>query len=800
MGVVYRAEDTRLGRPVALKFLPAELARDRSAVERFEREARAVSALNHPHICTLYDIGEHGGQPFLVLEFLEGQTLSHVIAGKAVPTDQLLDLGIQIADALDAAHQKGIVHRDIKPANIFVTAQGRAKILDFGLAKLTGPLTLGPSPAGRGGPEGRGEGETPTASIDPEQLTRPGVAMGTIAYMSPEQARGEELDARTDLFSLGAVLYEMATGRAAFPGATVAVVFDAVMNRPPVPARQLNPELPPQFEPVLDQALEKDRAHRYKTASELLAELRLLRRASEASQPVTTRRTLARAGRWRWLAAAAIALLALLAALFTRRANERVRPKALAGTVQALAVLPLTNFSGDPQQEYFVDGMTDELITRLAQLGAVRVISRTSVMRYKGTQKSLPEIARDLHVDAVVEGSVLRSGQRVRITAQLIRASTDEHLWAETYDRDLQDVLALQSEVARSIAQQVTLKLSPQEQARLANAPRVNPAAYEAYLRGRFHMSEFDRSELETAIGLFERAVAIDPQFALAHADLAGACVSEFFSWDPRKEWEEKAYVEIEKALALDPNLPEAYLARGNLAWTLSNHFPHQRAAADLRRALLLNPNLVGAHFSLGSIYLHVGLVDKALDELNAGLAVDPHNTKALYRLPRMYIYQQQYQRALSEFESNPEFAGEALWQKALVLAYLGRRAEALQLIEKLNREHPRQEDLASTYAILLALGGDKAKALAKIRLAIDVGQGRSHFHHAEYNIASAYALLGMKKQALEWLRKTAEDGLPCYPLFDKDPNLNNLRGDPEFTAFMQHSRTDWDRLRTTLE
>jgi len=303
----------------------------------------------------------------------------------------------------------------------------------------------------------------------------------------------------------------------------------------------------------------------------------------------------------------------------------------------------------------------------------------------------------------------------------------------------------------------------------------------------------------EEAIGLLERATALDPQFALGHATLARAYLFQFFQWDPRKEWEEKSYVEIEKALSLDPNLPEAYVARGELAWTLANHFPHERAVADIRRALALNPNLADAHYSLGSIYLHVGLVEKALDELNAALAVDPHNTDALYRLPRVYLYQQQYQKALSEFESHPEFTGEALWQKVLALAYLGRRTEALQLIEQLNRERPRQEDLASTYAVLLAMGGDKPKALAKIRLAIEVGQGRSHFHHAEYNIASAYALLGMKKEALEWLRKTAEDGLPCYPLFDKDPNLNNLRGDPEFTAFMQGLRAQWDRYRATL-
>ena len=813
MGRVYLAGDVRLGRPVALKLLPAQFTVEADRVRRFEQEARAASALNHPNIVTIHEIGEADSLHYIATEFVDGETLRERMAGAPMTAGEALDVAAQIAAALQAAHEAGIVHRDVKPENVMLRRDRIVKVLDFGLAKL----------AQQGADGDAAEAEAATRLM---VKTHPGTIMGTVAYMSPEQARGLEVDARTDLWSLGVVLYEMVAGRQPFAGATPTDVIISIAERDPAPLAEHAAGVPARLELIVRKALAKDREGRYQTAGELAADLKGLKhdleigaeveRAQPAlatteldittagEQAVASRRSPPRAKRNRALLVAALAgavvFAVLVSALFVRRSSTPApQPE-----IKSLAVLPLENLSGDASQDYFADGMTEALITELAKTGALRVMSRPSVMRYKGARRPLPEIGRELNVEAMLTGSVVRSGERVRIAVQLTHAATDRNLWAGSYERDLRDVLALQREVTRDIAGEIRIKLTPQEQGRLGSARPVNPEAYDHYLRGKFYLHRQSRENNEAAITVLERAVAADPTFAAAHAELAQACVWRFFLFTPdEKQWEEKAFVAVEKALSLDPDSAEAHLARGRLLWTPANNFPHDKAIQEYRRALELDPSLDEARNQLALVYGHVGLLDEALGELETAIATNPSNALARFRVGEMLLFQGKNEQALTALRNVPAEANPALvgYQIALALFNLGRTEEASATIERFLRDYPEDNRglFTSLQAILAASAGQEQAAEGKIKSAVEKGKGFGHFHHTAYHIACAYALMDKREQALRWLESAAGDGFPCYPLFETDANLNNLRQDARFVAFMEKQRRQWEHFRTTL-
>ncbi len=703
MGVVYRAEDLRLGRHVALKFLPPELSPDHQALERFQREARAASALNHPNICTIYDVDEHDGQPFLAMEFLQGETLKHRITARPLEADELLDLAIQIADALDAAHSRGIIHRDIKPTNLFVTQRGQAKILDFGLAKLA-PQRL------RVG-ETVGAGASGAGSTALDQPTSPGTAIGTVAYMSPEQARGEELDARSDLFSFGAVLYEMATSRQAFSGNTSAIIFDAILNRPPTPPVRLNPKLPHELAQMIHRTLEKERPARYQTAAQLRADLQRLKRESDSGR----------------------------AAVAATPAQKSV------------AVLYFENLSGAKEDEYFRDGMTEDIITELSKVKELRVFPRATVLAFRDKPVTGPQIGQQLGAAYVLVGSLRRAGNRLRITAQLVEARTDHPVWAERYDRELKDVFEVQDEIARKIAEALRITLSPQEQRAIAQKPTEDPQAYDYFLRGRSYARRETRSDMEFAMQMFEHAIMLDPGFALALAGIANACAS-FYEWHEKSaRWIEKGLAACERALQLEPQLPEALVARARILYVQKKY---DQAIQNARLAIERKADCPGAYNVLARAYFAsdhwqeaAAVVERAVegngDDYN--MYIPLYN--ALERLGQTEAARSVRQRHMRVLEQQLELVPEDV------------RARIL---------------LAANHAVFR----NEPAAVRELQIALAL---RPNDSNILYNAACVYALFERKPEALDMLRKTKAAGFTNWDWISRDPDLACLHDDPEF-------------------
>lgn len=805
MGEVYLAEDTRLERRVALKFLPPLFTQDKGHLRRFEQEARAIAALSHPNVCMIHEvIKTDEGRHCIVMEYVEGVTLRERIAEARMKVSEALDVAIQVASALSAAHAAGIVHRDIKPENIVLRRDGYVKVLDFGLAKLTNL-------------DSQFDAEAATKMI---VKTSPGMVIGTVAYMSPEQARGLPVDARTDVWSFGVLLFEIVSGRKPFEGETPTDVIISIAQREQPPLTSAAQEVPVQLERIVKKALAKDREERYQTAKDLLVDLKNLKHELEIEAEVARHKQPLTGGptssgqelpsprgafgsrRSRILALAGIVALVIagsIYALFVRQMKPTAQTE-----IKSLAVLPLENLSGDTSQDYFAEGMTESLITDLAKIGALRVISRPSVMRYKGENKPIPEIGGELNVDAVLIGSVVRSGERVRIAVQLIHAATEQNLLSKSYERDLRDVLALQKEVTQDIVREISIKLTPQEQTRFGSVRPVNPEAYDHYLRGRFYLNRQNKDDNQTAIAALERAVATDSSFAAAYAELAQAYVWKLFLFSPgEQQWAEKGFVAAEKALALDPDLAVAHLARGRLLWTPANHFPHEKVIREYQRALVLDPSLDEARNQLALVYCHIGAFEEALQESQKAIATNPNNNLAQFRIGETLNFQGKYEQALTTLRGLPKDVNPALVGHQIALAQfnLGKKTEAANTIEQFLKDYPEDNRglFTSLEAVLAASNGQQRKAEDNIKLAVERGKGFGHFHHTAYNIACAYAVMNKPDQAIKWLEVVAEDGFPCYPLFERDSNLNNLRQDTRFIAFLRKQREQWEHFRTIL-